>query len=103
MPIVNSFNKAQLLTISTGLWEPALTPEKNSFANSNDPKAVRSQLKKLAKSRLPSRVGEKYKDIVVICFTGNFVVTNNTKEDLKLQQAFRSQVVNVLKATAENA
>jgi hypothetical protein len=103
VPIVNSFNKAQLLTISTGLWEPALTPEKNSFANSNDPKAVRSQLKKLAKSRLPSRVGEKYKDIVVICFTGNFVVTNNTKEDLKLQQAFRSQVVNVLKATAENA
>ena len=37
------------------------------------------------------------------CSTGNFAVTNDTKEDLKLQQAFGSQVVDVLEATAENA
>lgn len=79
-----------------------MTLEKNSFANSKDPKAVRSQLKKHAESRLPSRVGEKYKEIVVSCLTGNFKVTNDTREDLKLQQAFRSQVVDVLEAAAEN-
>lgn len=92
----------QLLTISIGLWEPALTLEKNSFSNAKDPKAVRAQLKKHAESRLPSRVGEKYKDIVVTCLTGQFGVINDTKEDLKLQQAFRGQVVDVLEAAAEN-
>jgi hypothetical protein len=51
---------------------------------------------------LPSRVGEKYKEIVVSCLMGNFKVTNDTREDLKLQQAFRSQVVDVLEAAAEN-
>jgi hypothetical protein len=33
---------------------------------------------------------------------GKFQGTNDTREDLKLQQAFRSQVVDVLEAAAEN-
>jgi hypothetical protein len=86
----------------TGLWEPALSLEKKSFAHVKNPKAVRDQLRKHAEQRLGSRVGEKYKNIVLQCLGGQFDVTNDTKEDLKLQQAFRSQVVDVLEAAAEH-
>lgn len=86
----------------TGLWEPALSLEKNSFAHVKNPKAVRDQLRKHAEQRLGSRVGEKYKNIVLQCLGRQFDVSNDTKEDLKLQQAFRSQVVDVLEAAAEH-
>jgi hypothetical protein len=85
-----------------GLWEPALSLEKNSFAHVKDPKAVRDQLRKHAEQRLGSRVGEKYKNIVSQCLNGQFDVTNDTKYDLKLQQIFRNQVVDILEA-ATNA
>ncbi|KAH8672049.1 hypothetical protein BGZ60DRAFT_504986 [Tricladium varicosporioides] len=99
---IHDFYALGVVLLEIGLWEPALTLEKNSFANVKNPKAVRDQLKKHAESRLASRVGEKYKNIVVRCLTGQFDVSNDTKEDLKLQQAFRSQVVDVLEAAAEH-
>ena len=42
----------------------------------------------------------KYKDLVIKCLTGDFGVTDDNKEDLKLQQAFKSQVVDVLERSA---
>lgn len=47
-------------------------------------------------------MGEKYKSVVLKCLQGNFGVIDDTKEDLKLQQAFRAQVVEVLQRAAEN-
>jgi len=91
-----------VVLLEIGLWEPALSLERNSFAHVKNPKAVRDQLRKHAEQRLGSRVGEKYKNIVLQCLEGQFDVSNDTKEDLKLQQAFRSQVVDVLEAAAEN-
>jgi hypothetical protein len=55
-----------------------------------------------AEKRLSAKMGEKYKKIVIKCLRGEFEVTNDTKEDLKLQQIFRMQVVDVLQKTAEN-
>jgi hypothetical protein len=34
------------------------------------------------------------------CLTGNFGVEDDTKEDLKLQQAFRHQIVDVIEMAA---
>lgn len=42
-------------------------------------------------------MGSKYRDKVLKCISGAFAVTNDTKEDLMLQQAFRLQVVEVLR------
>ena len=46
-------------------------------------------------------MGDKYQRVVLTCLQGAFEVDNDTKEDLKLQQAFRAQVVDVLEKTAE--
>lgn len=47
-------------------------------------------------------MGDRYKDVVVKCLKGDFHIQNDTKEDLKLQQAFRAQVVEVLQRAVEN-
>jgi len=47
-------------------------------------------------------MGDKYRDLVVACLTGDFGVKDDTKEDIKLQQAFRAQVVEVLARSLEN-
>lgn len=44
-------------------------------------------------------MGRKYKEILIKCLTGDFGVENNT-EDLKLQRAFRTQVIEVLEMAA---
>ena len=46
-------------------------------------------------------MGSKYRAIVLKCISGAFGVFNDTKEDLKLQQAFRLQVVDVLRKIVE--
>ena len=63
---------------------------------------IKEQLIKQADRRLASHLGGKYKDLVLKCLKGDFGVTNDTKDDLKLQQAFRTQVVDVLKVAAES-
>jgi len=47
-------------------------------------------------------MGGKYRDLVVACLTDDFGVKDDTKEDIKLQQAFRAQVVEVLARSLEN-
>ena len=81
-------------------WEPAIKLEKNMFAHAIHSYAVQVQLMKHAQKRLESRVGRKYEDIVIKCLTGQFGVQDETKEDLKLQQAFRARVVGVLETAA---
>jgi hypothetical protein len=91
-----------VVLLEIGLWEPAIRLETNMFAHAINAYAVQSQLIKHATRRLESRVGRKYKEIVVKCLTSNFSVKDDTKEDLHLQQAFRTQVVEVLEMAASN-
>jgi hypothetical protein len=79
-----------------------LTFHSKGFADVKDPYAIQKQLVKYAQQRLESKVGKKYRDVVLICLTGDFEVTDDTKEDRLLQQAFRSKVVAVLEAAAHS-
>ncbi|KAJ5151045.1 uncharacterized protein N7482_010297 [Penicillium canariense] len=89
-----------VVLLEIGLWEPAVKLEKNMFSHANNPRAVQAQLIKHAQRRLESRVGKKYKEVVIKCLTGEFGVEDDTKEDLKLQQAFRHQIVDVIEMAA---
>lgn len=89
-----------VVLLEIGLWEPAVKLEKNMFSRASNPHAVQAQLIKHAQRRLESRVGRKYKEVVLKCLTGDFGIEDDTKEDLKLQQAFRYQVVDVIEMAA---
>lgn len=89
-----------VVLLEIGLWEPALKLETNMFSRAKNPHAVQAQLIKHAEKRLEHRVGRRYKDVVLKCLTGYFGVENDTKEDLKLQQAFQQQVVDVIEMAA---
>lgn len=86
----------------TGLWQPATSLEKHRFSNIRDPQLIKDKLVRQAEKRLGSKMGDRYKDIVLRCLEGKFDVVNDTKEDLKLQQTFRSKIVSVLQNAAEN-
>ena len=58
-------------------------------------------LTKHAQKHLENPMGSKYREIVLKCISGIFGVANDTKEDLKLQQAFRLQVLDVLRKIME--
>lgn len=88
--------------LCAGLWQPALSLERSGFATARDRNQVKKHLVKHAERRLGNKMGEGYKNVVLSCLNGNFNVENDTKEDLKLQQAFRAQVVEVLQRAAEN-
>lgn len=47
-------------------------------------------------------MGDKEKIFVLGCLGGGFDVIGDTKEDLELQQTFRTNVVNVVQDAAEN-
>lgn len=79
-----------------------LSLERDGFKRVNDPSTIQNYLIKKAEKSLPQQVGEHYKDVVVRCLTGKFDVENDNKEDLKLQQAFRAQVLEVLDKAAES-
>lgn len=67
-----------------------------------DPMVVQRYLIRQAEKHLESRMGAKYKTAVLKCLQNEFGVVNDTKDDLKLQQAFRSQVIDVLGRASEN-
>ncbi|KAF2147002.1 uncharacterized protein K452DRAFT_354493 [Aplosporella prunicola CBS 121167] len=89
-----------VVLLEIGLWERAINLERNNFRTARDPWVIKEQLLKQAKRRLGDKMGVRYRDVVVKCLTADFEVVNDTKDDLKLQQAFRVQVVNVLEAGA---
>jgi hypothetical protein len=84
------------------LWAPVLSLEKDGFKRVNDPLTIQKFLIRKAEKSLPFQVGEQYKDLVVRCLTGRFEVEDDNKEDLKLQQAFRAHVLEVLERAAES-
>ncbi len=91
-----------VVLLEIGLWEPAITLEKNKFMFVKDPNSVKTRLVMHAERRLESKVGGKYQDVVLKCLTGDFGIQDDSKEDLKLQQTFRGQVVDVLERAAQN-
>jgi hypothetical protein len=86
----------RVLLLEIGLWEPAINLKKVIVAGASNAYEVQSLLIKHAQKHLEHRVGRKYKEVVIKCLTGNFDVMDDTNEDLKLQQAFRTQVVDAL-------
>lgn len=66
-----------------------------------DPQVVQKYLIRQAEKHLGQRMGEKYKAVVLKCLRNDFGVSDDSKHDLKLQQAFRSHVVDVLGRAAE--
>ncbi|KAL2871163.1 uncharacterized protein BJX67DRAFT_218534 [Aspergillus lucknowensis] len=89
-----------VVLLEIGLWEPAIKLEKNLFAYATSGAAVRAQLIKHAQRRLEPRVGKRYKDVVLKCLTGDFGAEDDTRENMKLQQAFRHQVLDVIEQAA---
>jgi hypothetical protein len=85
-----------VVLLEIGLWECAPNMGKVMSAHSKGPYALQAQLQRHADRRLSARIGDKYKQIVLKYLSGDFGVVDDTKEDLKLQQAFRSQVLEVL-------
>ncbi|KAL2846887.1 hypothetical protein BJY01DRAFT_213151 [Aspergillus pseudoustus] len=91
-----------VVLLEIGIWEPALKFEKDMFARVQNPRAVQAQLVKHARKRLEAKVGRRYMEIVLRCLTGGFGVEEDTKEDLRLQQAFRHTVIDVLEMAASS-
>ncbi|KAL4902357.1 hypothetical protein BDW74DRAFT_186888 [Aspergillus multicolor] len=91
-----------VVLLEIGLWEPARKLERKLFAYAADPAVVRAQLIKHAQRRLESRIGKRYKHAILRCLTGDFRVEDDTREDIKLQQAFRHQVLDVIEVAANS-
>ncbi|KAF2146712.1 uncharacterized protein K452DRAFT_355176 [Aplosporella prunicola CBS 121167] len=91
-----------VVLLEIGLWETALQQDSRKFASVESPAAVQRHLTKVAERRLESRMGPKFQALVLKCLSGDFGVKEDTKEDLHLQEAFRSQVVDVLQRALEN-
>ena len=66
-----------------------------------DPQAIKARLIQQSTRRLESKMGGKFRNVVLQCLNSDFGIMEDTREDLKLQQAFRSQVVGVLERAAE--
>ena len=79
-----------------GLWEPWNKMQKIEIAYTQNAWSLQALLVQHAKRWLNRRMGGKYRDIVVKCLSGQFAVVDDTREELKLQQAFRAEVVDVL-------
>ena len=84
------------MLLEIALWEPAIGLAKPILRYEGGMARTQQWFLKQARRRVKSRVGEKYRDIVVKCLSGEFAVADDTKDDLKLQQAFRNQVLDVL-------
>ncbi|KAI1759331.1 hypothetical protein GGR53DRAFT_471458 [Hypoxylon sp. FL1150] len=90
-----------VVLLEIGLWQQATGLEKSGFASVRDPQAIKKQLLRHVEKRLASKMGEKYQQVVLTCLKNEFDVKDDSKEDLKLQQAFRTKVINVLEKAAE--
>ncbi|EJT75451.1 hypothetical protein GGTG_05385 [Gaeumannomyces tritici R3-111a-1] len=93
-----------VVLLELGLWRPALDLLGRTVAtgsNAPDPRSVHRHLVRHAERHLASKMGSRYRDVVLRCLSGDFGVADDTKEDLRLQQAFRAQVVEVLQKAAD--
>jgi hypothetical protein len=70
--------------------------QKVRAAYQHSARSLQSLLMQHAQRWLSRRMGDKYRDIVVKCLGGHFVMAEDTREELNLQQTFRAEVVDVL-------
>ena len=93
-----------VVLLEIGLWELAVTQDhpNHRFIDMKDQNEIKHRLIKVANNRLASGMGPNYTEIVVKCLTGDFGIKDDSKEDIKLQQAFRTQIVNVLDRALAN-
>ena len=93
-----------VVLLEIGLWEPAVAQDhpNHRFFDTKDRNEVKQRLIKVANRLLASRMGPNYTEIVVKCLTGNFGIKDDSKEDIKLQQAFITPVIDVLDRALTN-
>ena len=90
--------------LEIGLWEKAETMGGNNFNKlKGNPTAVSGTLLKNAERRLGHRCGNRFRDIVVRCITGDFGIDpqSDDRMDSQLQVRFREDVVKVLQGMWE--
>ncbi|KAF2637533.1 hypothetical protein P280DRAFT_108366 [Massarina eburnea CBS 473.64] len=101
------FNKAYetyalgVVLLEIGLWQSSVTLDKEGFRRVKNPKVVQRYLMRQAEKNVSPRMGEKYRMVVLRCLRNDLGVVSGVRTDLKLQQAFRSQVVDVLGRAAD--
>ncbi|KAF4473603.1 het-s domain [Fusarium agapanthi] len=63
-----------VVLLEIGLWEPAVQQQHppDLFRVMRDPEKIRERLIKVARRRLPAKVGGKYSELVVACLEGDF-------------------------------
>ncbi|KAF2813270.1 uncharacterized protein BDZ99DRAFT_486568 [Mytilinidion resinicola] len=91
-----------VVLLEIGLWQSAVSLDKDRFERVTDPMVVQRYLIRQVEKHLESRMGERYKTVVLKCLCNDFGVVNDTKDDMKLQQAFRTNVIDVLSRAADN-
>ena len=84
----------------TGLWQPAISLEREQFKRVQDRFMVQKYLVRRAAKDLPLQVGKKYKNVVLRCLSGDLQVENDTAEGLGFQQIYQTKVVDVLEQAA---
>lgn len=89
-----------VVLLEIGLWESWDQLQHVSEAHLMGRNYLQRTLIKQAERRLGPKMGEKYKNLVVKCLNGQFGITNDTRDDLRLQQVFRTDVVDVLEKAA---
>jgi hypothetical protein len=90
-----------VVLLEIGLWQPALTMEREQFRRVTDGLSIRKFLVRKAAKTLPVHMGDKYGDAVVGCLTGDLGV-DDASEGLAFQRAFRTKVVDVLEQAASS-
>jgi hypothetical protein len=93
-----------IVLLEIGIWETALKMGGDGIGDARNPLKVQKWYIKQAERRLETRMGKKYKDVVLKCLKGEFGVSPgmDTQGELKLQQAFRRDVVDVLERTKDS-
>ena len=85
-----------VVLLEIGLWESWDQMQHIENAHRLGRDFLHKALIKQAEKRLAAKMGDRYRDVVLRCLNGQFGVSNDTRDDLKLQQAFRSGAVGVL-------
>jgi hypothetical protein len=84
------------------LWQPARSFDKHQFAYAKDPWNIQAALIRRAEKYLATKVGEKYKEIVLRCLKGDFSAMQLNNQTFSTLQDFRREVVDVLKQAADS-
>ena len=97
--------------LEIGLWEKAISVGGNNFEklgtephgiSTGHEKKVSRALLHQAERRLGHRCGNRFRDLVCRCLTGNFGVIQDDALETKLQKVFRELVVNELKKLTDS-